>query len=90
VIEHRRGSSKVGRQTKRKKLNTGLKEMKGWLKSVRNIVKIKEWWKVLAVKLRGYYECYGIIGNHSSIRAFYRQTCRLVLNGLNGGVRRIA
>jgi len=53
-----RGKFKVGRKTKRKKLNTSLKEMKGWLNSVRNTVKIRECWKVLAAKLRRYYEYY--------------------------------
>ena len=79
----RKGKFKVGRKTKRKKLNTSLKGMKGWLKSVRNAIKIKELWKVLAAKLRGHCEYYGISGNHSSIRAFYRQTCKLVFKWIN-------
>ena len=79
----RKGSFKVGRKTKKKKLNTSLKEMKGWLKSVRNAIKIREWWKVLAAKLRGHYEYYGISGNHSSISVFYRQTCKLVFKWIN-------
>jgi len=79
----RKGNFKVGRKTRRKKLNTSLKGMKGWLKSVRNTTKVREWWKVLAAKLRGHYEYYGISGNHSGIRAFYRQTCKLVFKWIN-------
>lgn len=79
----RKGNFKVGRKTRRKKFNAGLKKMNSWLKAVRNAVKIREWWKVLVAKLRGYYECYGISGNHSSIRAFYRQTCKLVFKWIN-------
>jgi hypothetical protein len=79
----RKGKFKVGRRTKRKKLNASLKEMKSWLKSVRNTIKIKEWWKVLAAKLRGHYEYYGISGNYSGITAFYRQTCKLVFKWIN-------
>ncbi len=79
----RKGKFKVGRKTRRKKFNTGLKKMNSWLKAVRNAVKIREWWKVLVAKLRGYYEYYGISGNHSSIRAFYRQTCKLVFKWIN-------
>jgi len=79
----RKGSFKVGRKTKRKKLNTSLKGMKGWLKSVRNTTKVREWWKMLASKLRGHYEYYGISGNHSGIGVFYRQTCNLVSKWIN-------
>lgn len=79
----RKGKFKVGRKTKQKKLNTSLKEMKGWLKSVRNASKIREWWKVLAAKLRGHYEYYGISGNYSGVGVFYRQTCKLVFKWIN-------
>ena len=79
----RKGKFKVGRKTKRKKFNTSLKGMKGWLKSVRNTTKVSEWWKVLASKLRGHYEYYGISGNHSGIKAFYQQTCKLVFKWIN-------
>jgi len=79
----RKGKFKVGRKTRRKKFNTSLKRMKGWLKAIRNAIKIREWWKVLAAKLRGHYEYYGISGNHSGITAFYRQTCKLVFKWIN-------
>ena len=39
----RKGKFKIGRKTKREKLNTCLKGMKGWLKSVRNTIKVREW-----------------------------------------------
>lgn len=79
----RKGKFKVGRKTKREKLNTSLKGMKSWLKSVRNAIKIREWWEVLAAKLRGHYEYYGISGNYSGVGAFYRQTCKLVFKWIN-------
>jgi group II intron reverse transcriptase/maturase len=79
----RKGYFKVGRKTRRKKFNTKLKEMNAWLKSVRNMFEIKEWWKILAAKLRGHYEYYGISGNYASLRAYYRETGKLVYKWIN-------
>jgi len=79
----RKGNFKVGRRTKRKKFNAKLKEMNDWLKSIRNMVELKEWWKILVAKLRGHYEYYGISGNYVSIRAFYKRTCKLAYKWLN-------
>ncbi len=53
------------------------------MKSVRNMVEVKEWWKVLAAKLSGHYEYYGICGNHDSIMAFYIQTCKMTYKWIN-------
>ena len=79
----RKGIFKIGRKTRRKKFNEKLKEMNDWLKSVRNMLKIKEWWKVLVAKLRGHYEYYGISGNYASLRAFYHQACKLAYKWIN-------
>jgi len=79
----RKGNFKVGRKTRRKKFNEKLKEMNDWLKSVRNMLKIREWWKVLVAKLRGHYEYYGISGNYASLRAFYKQACKLAYKWIN-------
>lgn len=79
----RKGNFKVGRKTRKKKYNEKLKEMNGWLKAVRNTAEIKEWWKVLAAKLRGHYEYYGISGNHDSIMAFYIQTRKMTFKWIN-------
>ena len=79
----RKGNFKVGRKTRRKKFNEKLKEMNGWLKSVRNMVGIKEWWMVLVAKIRGHYEYYGISGNYASLRAFYKQSCKLAYKWIN-------
>ena len=79
----RKGYFKVGRKTKRKKYNEKLKEMNNWLKAVRNLFELKEWWKILIAKLRGHYEYYGLSGNYASIRAFYIQTCKLAYKWIN-------
>jgi len=57
--------------------------MNGWLKSVRNAVKTREWWKIVSAKLRGHFECYGISGNYASIRDFYQLALRLIFKWIN-------
>ena len=54
----RRGTFKVGRRTSKKKFRAKIKAMNEWLKSVRNAVKLKEWWVVLRLKLLGHYRYY--------------------------------
>jgi RNA-directed DNA polymerase len=79
----RKGNYKVGRKTRREKLNKTLKKMNIWLKSIRNMVELKEWWKVLVAKVRGHYEYYGISGNYASLITFYRRTRRLAFKWIN-------
>jgi RNA-directed DNA polymerase len=79
----RNGNFKVGRKTKSRKFNEKLKEMNDWLRSVRNMVELKEWWKVLEAKLRGHYEYYGVSGNYAGILEYYRRCCRLAYKWIN-------
>jgi len=79
----RKGGFKVGRKTSRKKFIAKCKDMNLWLKSTRNLVQTKEWWKVLRAKLQGHYQYYGVSGNMSSISKFYTITVRLVHKWLN-------
>jgi len=79
----RKGYYKVGRKTARKKLNKSLKEMNTWLKAIRNMVKVEEWWKVLESKMRGHLHYYGVSGNMPSIKKFYFIVIRLVKKWLN-------
>jgi group II intron reverse transcriptase/maturase len=79
----RRGKFIVGRKTSCKKFRMRCKEMNAWLKSVRNVAKAKAWWPILAAKLRGHYQYYGVSGNMMSLRRYYMITIRLVLKWLN-------
>jgi len=79
----RRGSFKVGRKTSGRKFRAKCKEMKNWLRSIRNCIKAKEWWLVLQAKLRGHYQYYGVSGNMRSLSRFYYQTIRIVFKWLN-------
>jgi len=79
----RKGGFKVGVRTSRKKLCGKIKGMNKWLKSVRNLLELKEIWKVLNTKLVGHYRYYGVSDNHQSISRYYRATTRLVYKWIN-------
>ena len=71
------------RKTSRKKFSAKCREMNDWLKSIRNLVKTKDWWKILAAKLRGHFQYYGVSENYVSITKFYKLTIKMVRKWLN-------
>jgi len=77
-----RGKDIIKRRTARKKLRKSLLALKEWCKENRNnrLVKIVE---ELNIKLRGYYNYYGIIGNFDSINIFYQNAKRILYKWLN-------
>jgi len=79
----RKGAFKLGRKTARKKYTQKVKELNQWLKNVRNLVELREWWGVLGLKLAGHYRYYGISGNMPSMRAFYTKALRLAHKWIN-------
>ena len=79
----RKGKFKLGRKTAGKKLRQKMKAMNQWLKGVRNLMKLEEWWKVLGQKLAGHYRYYGISGNMAGLRQAYWQTMKLVYKWVN-------
>ena len=78
----RKGNYKVGHKTMRKRYIQKVKELKIWLRAVRNI-KVKEWWGRLIAKLRGHYQYYGISGNIRSLESFHQEVRRLLYKWLN-------
>ena len=79
----RKGTFKLGRKTSRKKFSAKCKEMNNWLRAIRNLVKTKAWWKILAAKLRGHFQYYGVSENYASIAKFYKLTIRMVRKWFN-------
>jgi RNA-directed DNA polymerase len=57
--------------------------MNDWLRGIRNLVKTKDWWKILAAKLRGHIQYYGVSENYASVAKFYKLTLRMVRKRLN-------
>jgi len=79
----RKGNFKLGRKTSRRKFAAKCREMNDWLQSIRNHVKTKDWWKILAAKLRGHFQYYGVSENSVGIARFYKLTLRMVRKWLN-------
>lgn len=61
-------------KTSREKFTGSLKDLNLWLKTVRNKLKLPDIWKLLALKLQGHYNYYGLSGNFEGIKSFY---CRV-------------
>jgi group II intron reverse transcriptase/maturase len=79
----RKGYFKVGRKTAMKKFRAKIKDMKLWLKKIRNQIPTKEWWKILEAKLRGHFQYYGVSGNYPAIKRYYTLVIKLVHKWLN-------
>ena len=79
----RKGKFKVGRKTNAKRLSRMCRKIGMWLKTIRNMVKLKELWRILQAKLRGHYQYYGVSDNWRSIMMFYRAVLRLVYKWIN-------
>jgi len=47
------------------------------------MIALKQWWKVLKVKLLGHSQYYGISGNMPEMKVFYIRTVRLVYKWIN-------
>jgi len=77
------GKFKLGRKTQRKRQSKWLKMIYAWLKGIRNYLKFKEWWQMLAVKLAGYYRYYGIAGNMLWLKRFHTLIIRFVYKWVN-------
>jgi len=79
----RRGYFKVGRKTSAKKFRAKVKDLNLWLKSIRNLILTKDWWKTLGLKLQGHYEYYGVSENFVHISKFYKLAIGLAKKWMN-------
>ncbi len=70
-------------KTAKKRVNRSFIGMNQWLKSVRNLAKLESIWKMLALKLQGHYNYYGVSGNIESIKRYYGKTLNLTFKWLN-------
>ena len=78
----RQGKDIIKRRTSRKKLLASLKRFTQWCRKCRNFP-LKVIFKLLNVKLRGYYHYYGVIGNFASLQKFFFQALRILYKWLN-------
>lgn len=80
---NRKGGFLLGRKTSGKKFRKACIEINNWLRQVRSVQRISQWWPVLAAKLRGHYHYYGVSGNSRMIANFGYVTIRAVYKWLN-------
>lgn len=79
----RKGRFLLGRKTSGKKFRHACREMNAWLRRVRSAIPLREIWPLLAAKLRGHYQYYGVRGNSRMIAKFGYVTIRAVYKWLN-------
>jgi len=79
----RKGKFKLGRKTASVKFRRKMKDMNEWLKAIRNVVELKQWWQVLKQKLVGHYVYYGVSGNMPNINRFYKGCSKLAYKWIN-------
>lgn len=70
-------------KTSRQRMNTAIVEMNNYLKSVRNMLKLKQIWEGTILKLRGHYNYYGVSGNFETIQRYYLRVRNLMFKWLN-------
>lgn len=78
----RKGRPHLKRRTSRKRLRDSLKQFTEWCK-VKCRYGVKELFRQLNAKLRGYYNYYGVRGNYASLRQFFEQAMRILYKWLN-------
>jgi len=81
--QSRKGKFIVGRQTSRKKFRKRCQELRRWLKAIRSMIPVKEWWPILKAKLTGHYQYYGVSGNYRALARYYHHATRLAFQWLN-------
>lgn len=73
----------IGHKTSKENLCQKLREIKDWLKAIRNLLRLKDWWPILKAKLSGHYNYFGVSGNYRSIKQFYMQVISLIFKWIN-------
>ena len=79
----REGWYMLSRRTSAKRFRRACRAMNEWLRCVRNLCKTKEWWLILASKLRGHFQYYGVSGNSRMLKIFRYQVMRMLHKWLN-------
>lgn len=83
ATKSRRGKWILGHKTTKGNFSRKLKEIKVWIKSIRNLRKLDEWWPILKAKLAGHINYFGISGNHRWINQFRTRVISLALKWIN-------
>ena len=74
----RKGYYKLGRRTSAKKYREKLRGIKEWVKRIRYVMPLREWWPIFQAKVLGHQRYYGVSGNCERVRAFTREALYIV------------
>lgn len=82
------GKSRAGRvipklRTRAKSFKAKLNRVSEWAKRVRNMMPLKEIWKIFNAKMRGHIQYYGVSFNIKQVRDFLYEGKRIVFKWLN-------
>ena len=80
-LAKKRSSLKL--KTEKKQFFKKVDEFKQWLKSSRNTLTSKELLQIIASKLRGHYNYYGVMTNQQWLGYFYNQVLHLIYKWFN-------
>jgi RNA-directed DNA polymerase len=80
--QDRQGKAHVKRRTSRKKLRSSLDRFTEWCRQKRHCP-VKDWFKELKPRLQGYYNYYGVSGNHASLQQFFGEAMQILRKWLN-------
>jgi group II intron reverse transcriptase/maturase len=80
--QDRAGKAHLKRRTARAKLRASLQRFTQWCRENRHR-RLRVLFKQLNVKLRGYYNYYGVHGNSASLKQFFDGALRILLKWLN-------
>lgn len=78
----RQGRPHLKRRTARNRLWVSLVRFALWCRQVRHW-DLRDLFRVLNAKLRGYYNYYGVVGNYESLGMFFRHALRILFKWLN-------
>ena len=78
----RKGRPHIKKRTSRQKLHKSIVLMTTWCREHRNLP-VREIFRKLNSKLRGYYNHYGMIGNYKSLSEFFYHVNRILCKWLN-------
>jgi RNA-directed DNA polymerase len=79
----RKGAFKASYMTACARFRKKIQGLNEWMKSVRNLVPLAEWWTVLQKKLAGHDRYFGISGNMTALKRFHKETSRLAYKWIN-------
>lgn len=79
----RNGKFCIRFKTSRQGMTNKIRSFKEWIKSVRNLVPLKEVWLVIKAKLIGHYNYFGVNGNMRCLQKYYWKVKGLIFKWIN-------